>query len=173
MRRGENPLFSAQQTRIFRGGSIQMSQDNDAVDERKHYCYDVTLRVRHPDIDPRDITAALGIEPKWTWRAGEARMTPVGTSLSGVYPHTYWYATLRKAEYREQDLIAALGELLDRLLPFKQFFQSIRRTGGNIEFFIGWSFYHNSGEVFEPELLARLADLQIALSFDVYARGET
>lgn len=145
-----------------------MSQVDEAESERKHYSYKVTLRVRHPDIDPQHITTALGIKPEWTWRAGEARRTRVGTPLSGVYRHTYWYAKLYEAEYGEQHLAEALQELLDRFLPFKEFFQSIRNAGGHVEFFIGWTFYHNSGEVFEPELLARLAELQIALSLDVY-----
>jgi hypothetical protein len=88
--------------------------------------------------------------------------------LGGVYPQTYWTSRLRKAEHSEQDLADALRELIHRLSPFRDFFESIRTTGGNIEFFIGWFFYHNSGAVIEPELLARLAGLGIALSLDVY-----
>ncbi|MBG0810839.1 DUF4279 domain-containing protein [Methylosinus sp. H3A] len=148
-------------------GRAEMSHGEDEEPERRHYSYVVTLRVRHPDIDPRHITAALGIEPEWTWRAGEARRTRVGTPLSGVYKLSYWYATLCEAEYRERGLVEALNELLDRLSPFREYFESIRSAGGHIEFFIGWTFYHNSGEVFEPELLARLANLHIALSLDV------
>ena len=66
-----------------------MSHDEEAEPERRHYWYSVALRIRHPDMDPQDVTAALGIEPKHAWRAGEARRTPVGTPLTGVYRDTY------------------------------------------------------------------------------------
>ena len=145
-----------------------MSDVHERESERKHYSYVVTLRVRHPNIDPQDITKTLGIEPQRTWRAGEARKTPVGTALNGVWRHTYWYTQLYEAEYGDQKLAEALQGLLNRLSPFKEYFRSIRNGGGHVEFFIGWKFYHNSGEVFEPELLARLAELHISLSLDVY-----
>jgi hypothetical protein len=46
-------------------------------------------------------------------------------------------------------------------------FDQLARLG---EFFIGWLFDEgNSGDVFDHRLLARLADMNIDLSFDVYA----
>jgi hypothetical protein len=35
--------------------------------------YSVVLRLRHPDVDPNEITQRLGIAPQYSWRAGEPR----------------------------------------------------------------------------------------------------
>jgi hypothetical protein len=37
------------------------------------YEFTVSLRIRHPSIEPSRITETLGIEPQHTWKAGEAR----------------------------------------------------------------------------------------------------
>ena len=62
----------------------------------------------------------------------------------------------------------AIGEALDQLVPCREFFHRVRTEDRVAEFFVGWFFNGNSGEVFDCDLLARLADLQIDLSFDVY-----
>jgi len=37
------------------------------------YEFTISLRIRHPSVDPRTITETLGIEPQYTWKAGEPR----------------------------------------------------------------------------------------------------
>lgn len=146
-----------------------MAEENDEEENRKHYRFGITLRLFHPDADPDDITNALGIRPKRAWRAGEPRSTPIGQPLPGLYRETYWYKDVGKGEYRNGSLVAALSDLAETYKPFERFFKSFRGSGGRIEFFVHWIFYHNSGDVFDFGLLGKLADLGIDLSFDVYA----
>jgi hypothetical protein len=40
--------------------------------------------------------------------------------------------------------------------------------GGRVEVFVGWFFLGNRGDVFDDNVLARMADLKIDLSLDVY-----
>src|SRR5690606_26029013 len=54
--------------------------------------YSLTLRLRHPDFDPAEITQRLGVEPQHAWRAGEPRRTELGND--GVYRETFWLGML-------------------------------------------------------------------------------
>src|SRR6201989_3682597 len=54
------------------------------------YEFTISLRLRHPAIDPSRITQTLGIEPQHTWKAGDPRRDPAGGALEGVYRESYW-----------------------------------------------------------------------------------
>jgi len=56
--------------------------------------YSVVLRLRHPDVDPEEITRRLGIEPQYVWRAGEPRRLESGEEDRGVYRESCWVAVL-------------------------------------------------------------------------------
>ena len=137
------------------------------------YQYKISLRVRHPSMDPAEITATLGLTPSRSWRAHEPRTRPRGQPLEGIWPETYWTARVLEGEWPGKKLPNAIGELLDRLVLSKSFFEKVRSEGGSIEFFIGWFFDGNSGDVFDCGLLARIADLKINLSLDVYPPDTT
>jgi hypothetical protein len=57
--------------------------------------YQLSLRIRHPSMDPADITRELGLTPEHAFKAGDAR--PSGHSLApaSVYPESYWLAVLK------------------------------------------------------------------------------
>jgi hypothetical protein len=50
------------------------------------YEFTISLRIRHPSIEPLTITKMLGIEPQHTWKAGDARRSPVGGGTRGQLP---------------------------------------------------------------------------------------
>src|SRR5207248_6512513 len=49
------------------------------------YEFTISLRIRHPTIDPAAITRMLGMEPQHTWHSGAPRRGPAGEALDGVY----------------------------------------------------------------------------------------
>ena len=132
------------------------------------YNYSVSLRLWHPTILSAEITAALGIEPSRSMDVGAPRATPKGAPLEGVYDESFWTARLSDGKSINRSLSLAIGEALDDLASRQDFFREFVGDGGRAEFFIGWFFDDNSGDVFDHELLARLADFKIDLSFDVY-----
>ena len=149
----------------------------DLVNEEwslRHYDYTITLRIGHPSIDPDEMTSALGIEPDRVNRVGEQRRSLHNEPrpLKGFYTETFWCATLREGRYPDEELVSALDKVLGTLSPHKAFFEKNRANGGRQELFIGWFFYHNSGDVFEPALFRRLAEMGLALSFYVYDHGD-
>jgi hypothetical protein len=128
----------------------------------------ISLRLRHPSLDPSEITSALQLNPSSSGRAGEARTSPSGRQLQGQNQESYWTARLIEDRWPPVGLPDLLGRVLGQLAPHRSFFHEIRSQGGTVELFVGWFFDGNSGDVFDCDLLARMADLKIDLSLDVY-----
>jgi hypothetical protein len=146
---------------------MDQSADIRNVDDN-HYGYIISLRVRHPSLDPSEITSALHLDPGRTWRMGEPRATTKGAPLKGIYSETFWTKTFVEGEFLDKELPAAVGEIVDQLVPHRSFFHRIRLEGGTAEFFVGWFFNRQSGGTFDCDLMARMADLKIDLSLCVY-----
>lgn len=93
--------------------------------------------------------------------------------MEGRWPDTYWTSgRIRDGQWPGKALRSAVGELLDLLAAHKDFFHRIRAEGGEVELFIGWFFDGNSGDIFDCDLLGRMADLKIDLHLDVYPAGQ-
>jgi hypothetical protein len=88
--------------------------------------------------------------------------------LGGQNRESYWTTRLIEDRWPPTGLAVLLGRVLDQLAPHRLFFHEIRSQGGTIELFVGWFFDGQSGDVFDYDLLARMADLKIDLSLDVY-----
>ncbi len=125
------------------------------------------MRVRHPSIAPQEITEALGVVPKHSFKVGEPRQTSNGTPLAGLNRESFWVATIA-ADRWPVDLNDAIHDVLRGLVGCRAFLHRIRADGGNVELFIGWFFENQSGSVLTHQCLALAGDLQIDLSFDVY-----
>lgn len=135
---------------------------------RTHYHYSISLRVRHPSVDPDQITEALGIDPERCWKAGEPRQTPTGVPLDGIYKDTYWTTNVVAGRWPVV-INDAIHDVLKKLVRYRPFFHQIRSEGGVVELFIGWFFENQSGDILTHQCLALAGDLQIDLSFDVYS----
>jgi len=56
--------------------------------------FQLSLRIKHPSIDPADISKELGIEPEHSFRAGQPRHSKSGLTEAAVYSESYWLAAL-------------------------------------------------------------------------------
>jgi hypothetical protein len=56
--------------------------------------FELALRIRHPSIDPSDLTRGLGIEPTHSFRAGESRYSHGNSVPHSVYGESYWLGAL-------------------------------------------------------------------------------
>ena len=137
------------------------------------YRYVVSLRIRHPMINPDSITKKLRLQPFRKWMAGEQRSTPKGNPLKGINRNTYWTAELHTEKSLSSRKIAVedfLSEQLARFKPMRKYFGHIRKTGGRIEFFVGLFCDKNMGAEFLSSLLETTGKLGIDLSLDIYPR---
>jgi hypothetical protein len=122
------------------------------------YEFTMSLRIRHPDVDPALITQNLGLHPQHTWRAGDERKSSAGDALDGTYRETYWVCGLMaqpKLATEQTGLESELHQVLSGLRRSFDFLQSMQRGGGAIEIYV--SIF--AREEFRVELPADVASL--------------
>jgi hypothetical protein len=138
------------------------------------YRYKISLRTRHPSRSSQDVTAALGIVPRYSWNIGDQRKAPNGSPIGRPTKENYWSARLAEGAFPGRDLPTAIAELLDRLAPHQSYLADFVADGGKAELFVGWYFPEgNSGDLLGFELLGRLAALRLDLSWDIYTDPES
>lgn len=125
----------------------------------------ISVRISHPKWKHGAITELLNCEPDVSRTVGEDRRTRTGQKLKGTNPETYWGKGL---EYEGDSLNDAIETGLRLFDPIPGTVAKIRQDGGSVEFFIGWFFDANGGDVLSFPIMRRLADHGIDLSFDIY-----
>jgi hypothetical protein len=100
------------------------------------YEFTMSLRIRHPTMDPARITQSLGIEPQHSWRAGEPRCDPAGAPIEGAYRESYWMTRLIE-DPRLSGGTFSVESLLDQtfsqLRRSQQLFEELQADGGVAE----------------------------------------
>lgn len=127
--------------------------------------FKASLRIRHPSLEPSEISRRLSLVPAHSWGAGDQRRSPNGTSLGGVHRETYWTAPLR---LHQATLEGIVGEACDRLSSYRAFFAQIRGSGGRVELFVGCFEERNWGAVLDADVLLACGELGLELALDVY-----
>ena len=61
--------------------------------------FQLSLRIRHPSMDPAQISRELGIEPEHSFRSGQPRHSKSGLTTASVHSETYWLAPLDPASW--------------------------------------------------------------------------
>jgi hypothetical protein len=141
------------------------------------YTYNFSFRIRHPNKDLKEISKVFGSIQGFTlkrvWKVGDPGKTPKGDSLEGNYPDSYCYFQIfdEPQSSDKKTLAEALEGAVNELKPHKKTLDELDKDGAEVNFFIGWYFDANSGETLNPDLLKKLADLNIGLEFDLYPPG--
>jgi len=135
------------------------------------YEFTVSLRIRHPTIDPATITGTLGIQPQHTWRAGQPRCDPAGADLGGAHRDSYWMGRLMDEPQRSSDSVSLEGAIFKTLTQLRRaqfFLEQLNAEGGVAELLV--SLY--AREEFRLELpsdfLTLLGRLHLAIALDVH-----
>ncbi|MHB8816509.1 MAG: DUF4279 domain-containing protein [Steroidobacteraceae bacterium] len=135
------------------------------------YEFTVSLRIRHPTIDPSAITAALGIQPQHSWRAGQPRRDPAGTELGGAHRDSYWMGRLMDGPQLSSDGSSVEGVILKTLGQLRRsqsFLDQLSAEGGVAELLV--SLYARSDFRLElpSDSLMLLGRLHLAVAVDVH-----
>jgi hypothetical protein len=69
--------------------------------ESQPQAFELVLRIRHPSMDPEEISAQLQVSAEHCFKAGEPRKSAAGGASPGgsVYSETYWLATLNPGSW--------------------------------------------------------------------------
>jgi hypothetical protein len=141
-----------------------LGPDADASPAMKRF--EITLLIRHPDLDPDLVTSALGLQPHRSWKAGEPRVTPKGRPLPGSHTASCWNHVFRftgKAGFSDE-----IGLILDRLMAHKSLLHKINRTGGKTELYVKLPGDQNLGDELSWKTLRRFSDLRVNLSLETF-----
>jgi hypothetical protein len=135
------------------------------------YEFTISLQIRHPGIEPGEITRTLSIEPQHTWKAGDSRRGPTGEPLDGTYRESYWTARLTEGPQLSSAQVSVESVLLQALAQLRRslpFFAQLNADGGVAELHI--SIF--AREPFRLELLseslALLGRLGLGIALEVH-----
>lgn len=135
------------------------------------YEFTLSLRLRHPAIDPSRITQTLGIEPQHTWKAGDPRRDSAGAALEGTYRDSYWMGPLMEEPKLSSARLSVESVLLQTLAHLRRsqgFLEQLHADGGVAELHV--SLY--AREAFRLELsdetLGLLGRLGMGVALDVH-----
>jgi hypothetical protein len=149
----------------------------------------LSLRFRHPSMDPAEISRELGVEPEHAFRAGDAR--PVRSALTPAARHaeSYWLGVLppsrlaidmefpgnERSRLAQQGLQSALKELTwalsltatHFLRGHTEFLKGVRAGGGEINLLVALSGGAEMSFSLPPQTAQVFADLGITLEFEI------
>lgn len=137
------------------------------------YKFCVSLDISHPSMEVQTVSEQLSIQPTSSHDVGDLRITKHGRLLGGAYEDMRWSLDLCEGNKIDaetmlfEDFIALKNA---ELKIHRSFFNTIRSSGGTIEYFVGW-FSENSINMniyLDPPLLKNTADLDISIVLCAY-----
>jgi hypothetical protein len=134
------------------------------------YEFTMSLGIRHPHVDPAEITRALGIEPQHVWRAGEPRRNPDGSELGGSYRESYWMGRLMAQPQLASDHVGVESELLRVLAQLRrsfEFLQALKTEGGVAELHVSLFAREDFRLELLPESLSLLGRLGLTVALEI------
>jgi hypothetical protein len=134
------------------------------------YEFMMSLRIRHPRIDPAEITRALGIEAQHTWRAGEQRRDSAGQELGGAHHETYWMGRVMAKPELARDHVSVESEILHTLGTLRRcfdFLATLKTEGGSAELHVSLYAREEFRLEFLPEALSLLGRLGLTVALEI------
>jgi hypothetical protein len=151
------------------------------------YPFQLSLRIRHPSIDPAEISRQLRIEAEHSFRAGEPRESG-RSSVAPVHAESYWLATLDPAtlllgtafdpqvsphthaiafSVLDSALIAVISGFLRGHVDF---FRQLQSEGGEARLIVAISGRRARGFTLTPHLGKALSELRMPVDFELTQR---
>ena len=155
------------------------------------YPFQLSLRIRHPSIDPEEVSQKLGIDAEHSFRAGAPRESGRST-MTAVHAESYWLATLDPATLllgTPFDVGLKLGDvpqaqalaigaidsalavlIISVLRRHSDFFRQLQDEGGEVRLIVAISARKVRGFTLTPHLGKALSDLRIPVDFELTHR---
>jgi hypothetical protein len=139
------------------------------------YEFMMSLRIRHPRIDPAEITRALGIQPQHDWRAGDLRLDSSGDEIAGMRRESYWMGRLTTEPALARDRVSVESQIEHTLGTLRRcfdFFETLKAGGGSAELHVSLYAREEFRLEFLPELLMLLGRVGLAVVIEVRPNPE-
>jgi hypothetical protein len=131
------------------------------------FSYSVSLRVRHPTMDPSILTETLRTEPEHAWKAGDPRRSQGGSSLGGTHRDSYWSAPLASQAVGANSMPLELffRQQVLQLNRHRDFLCKLQKEGGAISLLVELVPMPNTSFTLSSATARKLADLNIEVEF--------
>ncbi|HTX24014.1 MAG TPA: hypothetical protein VMD03_05110 [Steroidobacteraceae bacterium] len=137
--------------------------------------FTVSLNIRHPGIDPREITRTLGFEPQHSWMAGEKRRTVHGHPLDGAYHESYWTGEFRELDASLRGVVEMEAVLLQAVVQLRRsqkFLSRLQSEGATVELCIETAGGSEFAFRLSPQLTSMLARAGFSFVLRVHADAQ-
>ncbi len=135
------------------------------------YEFTVSLRIRHPTIDPAKITATLGIQPQHTWQAGLPRCDSAGEEVGGAHHDSYWMGRLMDQPRVSSSGVSVEGVILSTLTHLRRaqsFLEQLHAEGGVAELLVSLYAREDFRLELPPDSLTLLGRMHLAVALDIH-----
>lgn len=136
--------------------------------------FTVSLSIRHPSIDPREITRTLGFEPQHSWKAGDIRRTAQGQPLEGTYHESYWTGEFRELDASLRGVVELEAVLLAAVVQLRRsqsFLSRLQSDGATVELFIEVAGGSEFTFSLSPQLLSMLARSGFSVMLKIHSEA--
>jgi hypothetical protein len=137
--------------------------------------FELSLRIRHPSIDPAEISRELQLQPEHSFRAGEPRTSSSGLAATALHAESYWLASLDPFSAQAPAMMGVDSALALCATQFGRrhapFFQRLLAEGGEVCLLIELSPDAVGSFSITPAIARAMADLGIALEFEFAPLG--
>jgi hypothetical protein len=137
----------------------------------KDFDYAVALRIRHPFIDPGELTEKLGFAPQHSWQAGQRKPEAAGEPGDGTYRETYWLGRVPSPALESIPDLPLEGALMFVLLQIRrseQFWSRLLADGASARLIVQIFGRDDFTLELSQSTLAMLVRLRVAISVDVH-----
>jgi len=135
------------------------------------YEFTISLRIRHPTIDPAMITTTLGIQPQHTWRVGQPRCDPAGAEVGGVHHDSYWMGRLMDEPQLSSDRVSVERVILTTLSQLRRsqsFLEQMNAEGAVAALLVSLYAREDFRLEFPSDCLTLLGRMHLAVAFEVH-----
>ncbi len=129
----------------------------------------VSLKIWHPKLQADDIADQLRLDAQHVFNVGEQRKTPRGRELEGVYDTSFVCMKLFQGDQAllSEDISGWVGQLGSHA----EYLRMIVSSGGELVLHIALLVESMVDFYFDNELVMRLAQLGVGLSFSLYEQA--
>ena len=126
--------------------------------------FKIRLRLRHPSLDPSEVSNVFGMNPSFSWKAG-------GSAGTVVHKSGVWHGLLANgagsAEYEE-----ALKNSVLLLESRREWLNGVLKNEGECDLVFAYWTELEEGKIcqtgFYPQLLGRLSNLNVGIQVEVW-----
>jgi len=128
--------------------------------------FNISFHVQHQSLAALNIISEFDLTPRFFHSVGEARKTPKGTPLEGIYAETYCSFLLEKKVAGHLD--EYLEHWRDYLEKHAEFLNGLLTSGGKLEFYVSIFLDGDKGFEIKNSQLKRIYALGLGLTVEMY-----